>query len=85
MIQTLTDTSKRLGWKHPTTYGSVKSVVNNCQYISDGTLLFGSVDDLGRLNGRTESLTNADAIKYGFFSNDGQSQRPSVGGCSSMK
>ena len=71
MVRSLSDPDRHLAWSHPGTYGSVFSVVDAGNRISDGVLLSGSVNNLDYAAYPDNSHHNdCGTLSYGFFGHD---------------
>jgi len=85
MVQSLTDASKSLGWRHPSTHDSVRDVVSGCARVDDGQRLFGTIGglDMDNHGSNQAQMNECPTLYWGFFSYDSSSGR-NVAGCSSV-
>ena len=81
LIRSISDPSKHVAWRHPTTYDSMRSVVSACTPISDGSHLSGSIQDLAYTGSRSQHNV-CPGMKYGFFGFDYVYNMGEVAGCS---
>eukprot|EP00043_Microstomoeca_roanoka_P018393 m.196378 g.196378 ORF g.196378 m.196378 type:complete len:1530 (+) comp16817_c1_seq1:88-4677(+) len=62
---------RRLGWRHPTTFSSLKSVINRCQPVDTGVRMFGAVHNLDYPGAPYNSYYVAcTTVKYGMLLQD---------------
>ena len=70
MVRSLTTSARNIGWRHPSRYSSLYSVINAGNRVSDGSLLFGSVANLDYSTYAASWHTSCSAVKYGFLGAD---------------
>jgi hypothetical protein len=69
MMQALSDPNKRLGWRHPSTFTSMFSIVDAGNRVDNGVRLFGTIGGLdytGTLANHNECV----GLKFGFLTFD---------------
>ena len=80
MIRSITDPSKHVAWRHPTTYTSVKDLISKCSPVSDGQLLSGGVQSLD-YTGAASWHKACNDVRYGNFGYDYTYDEGPVAGC----
>lgn len=84
MIAGLNTPAKRMGWRHGAVYPSVSDVVHACRPVEDGTIIFGSYNNLA-FNGPPERNNGCSALRYGFLLTDWSGyDEDGVGGCGNV-
>ena len=68
MLMGINNPGRRTGWRHPTTYPSVYSIVDAGTRVSDGGLLFGNFTTLDY--GSNTNINPCSGLKYGFLGYD---------------
>ena len=89
MLQSITDSSKSVGWRHPTAHDNVQAIVQACTKVTveltETTRLFGTIGELDMTDHSTNQyrMNECSTMYAGFFTHDSTGGR-TMAGCSSM-
>lgn len=83
MMQTLSDTSRSLAWRHPSSYSSIQSIVQSCTSVHTGVKIFGTIGGLGMPSQSSNgpNMNECTNLNWGFFNYDSTNSR-TIAGCS---
>ena len=91
MLQSITDSSKSIGWRHPTAHDNVQAIVQACTKVTveltETTRLFGTIGGLDMTDHSSNQgrMNECSPMYAGFFTHDTTGGRRNTAGCSSMK
>ncbi|EDQ89308.1 uncharacterized protein MONBRDRAFT_25354 [Monosiga brevicollis MX1] len=84
MIRSVNDPSKNLGWRHPTQYDSLHSVIYKCEAVTDGAKLFGGIANLDSTSINNGLYVECANTKFGMFVPDETISYTAIAGCGNL-